>query len=238
MRPFIGFGLLSVTLVLAAMSAPVAAQDRTITVTGRGEISVEPDMATVVIGVQAEAEVAANALDIASASTAAILATLDGEGIAVEDIRSGAIRLNPRYSQSALSSGTQITGYQAINSVEVKVTDLVRLGGLLAAVVGDAANRLDGVQFGLIDPAVATDEARKRAVAEGARLAQLYGDAAGVSLGELMMLTEGGSGGYRMVEVSPVVAMDMSSSPQYDVPFAAGKIEMNASITLVYAIAE
>jgi uncharacterized protein YggE len=104
MRPFIGF--LSVTLVFAALSAPVAAQDRTITVTvtGQGEVSVEPDMATVIIGVQAEADIAADALDIASAPTAAILATLDGEGIADEDIRSGAIRLNPRYSQSALSS--------------------------------------------------------------------------------------------------------------------------------------
>ncbi len=238
MRPFIGFGLLSVTLVFAAMSAPVAAQDRTITVTGQGEVSIEPDMATVIIGVQAEADVAADALDTASASTAAILATLDVEGIAAEDIRSGAIRLNPRYSQSVLSSGTQITGYQAINSVEVKVMDLDRLGGLLAAVVGDGANRLDGVQFGLIDPSVATDEARRRAVVEGARLAALYADAAGVSLGELMMLNEGGSGGYRMVEMSPVVALEMSSSPQYDVPVAAGKIEMNASITLVYAIAE
>jgi uncharacterized protein YggE len=238
MRPFIGFGLLSVTLALAALSTPVAAQDRTITVTGQGEVSVEPDMATVIIGVQAEAEVAADALDIASASTAAILATLDGEGIAAEDIRSGAIRLNPRYSQSVLSSGTQITGYQAVNFVEVKVTDLNRLGGLLAAVVGDGANRLDGVRFGLIDPSEATDEARRLAVAEGARLAQLYADAAGVSLGELMMLDEVGSGGYRSVEMSPVVALEMSSSPQYDVPIAAGKIEMNASITLVYAIAE
>jgi uncharacterized protein YggE len=125
MRPFIGFGFLSVTLVLAALSAPVTAQERTITVTGQGEVSVEPDMAMVIIGVQAEADIAADALDIASASTAAILATLDGEGIASEDIRSGAIRLNPRYSQSVLSSGTQITGYQAVNSVEVKVTDLV-----------------------------------------------------------------------------------------------------------------
>jgi uncharacterized protein YggE len=236
MRPFIGF--LSVTLVFAALSAPVAAQDRTITVTGQGEVSVEPNMATVIIGVQAEADIAADALDIASASTAAILATLDVEGIADEDIRSGAIRLNPRYSQSALSSGTQITGYQAVNSVEVKVTDLDRLGGLLAAVVGDGANRLDGVQFGLLDPSEATDEARRRAVAEGARLAQLYADAASVSLGELMMLNEAGSGGYRMFDMTPVIALEMSSSPQYDVPIAAGKIEMNASITLVYAIVE
>ena len=143
MRSYIALSLLSATLAVAALSAPVAAQERLITVTGRGEISVEPDMATVIIGVQTEAEVAAQALDEASAATAAILATLDGEAVLAEDIRSGAIRLNPRYSQSVLSSGTQITGYQAVNSVEVRVNDLDRLGGLLAAVVGDGANRPD-----------------------------------------------------------------------------------------------
>lgn len=238
MRPIFALGILSATLAFTAMSVPANAQERSITVTGQGEISVEPDMATVMIGVQSEADVAADALDATSAATAAILATLDIEGIAPEDIRSGAIRLNPRYNQSVLSSGTQITGYQAINSVEVKVNDLDRLGGLLAAVVGDGANRLDGVRFGLQDPSEATDEARRRAVAEGARLAQLYAQAAGVDVGDLMMLNEGGSGGYRMLDMAPAVVMEMSSSPQYDVPVAAGMIEMSASIVMVYAIAD
>lgn len=238
MRSFLALGLLSATLALAALAAPASAQDRTITVTGSGEISVEPDMATIIIGVQADAENAADALDSASAATAAILATLDGEGILAEDIRSGAIRLNPRYSQSALSSGNQITGYQAVNSVEVEVRDLDRLGGLLAAVVGDGANRLDGVRFGLQDPASATDEARRRAVEEGARLAALYADAAGVSVGDLILMSEMGSGGYRPV-MAEARQMEMAiSSPQYDVPIAPGKIELNASINMVYAIGE
>lgn len=238
MRSYIALSLLSATLAVAALSAPVAAQERTITVTGRGEFSVEPDMATVIIGVQTEAEVAATALDDASAATAAILATLDGEGVLAEDIRSGAIRLNPRYSQSVLSSGTQITGYQAVNSVEVRVNDLDRLGSLLAAVVGDGANRLDGVQFGLQDPAEATDEARRRAVVEGARLAALYAQAAGVAVGELTMLNESGGGGYRpMVAESRQMEL-AASSPQFDVPVSPGKIDLSASVVMVYEIAD
>jgi uncharacterized protein YggE len=238
MRSYIALSLLSATLAVAALSAPVAAQERLITVTGRGEISVEPDMATVIIGVQTEAEVAAQALDEASAATAAILATLDGEGVLAEDIRSGAIRLNPRYSQSVLSSGTQITGYQAVNSVEVRVNDLDRLGGLLAAVVGDGANRLDGVRFGLQDPAEATDEARRRAVVEGARLADLYAQAAGVSVGALQMINESGSVAYRPMEAETRQMELAASSPQYDVPVSPGKIILNAAVVMVYAIAD
>ncbi|MCW1951648.1 MAG: SIMPL domain-containing protein [Octadecabacter sp.] len=238
MRSYIALSLLTATLAVAAFAAPVAAQERSITVTGRGEISVEPDMATVIVGVQTEAEVAATALDKASAATAAILATLDGEGVLADDIRSGAIRLNPRYSQRVLASGTQISGYQAVNSVEVRVNDLDRLGSLLAAVVGDGANRLDGVRFGLQNPAEATDEARRRAVAEGARLAALYAEAAGVTVGALQMLSEVGGGGYRPMEAETRQMELAASSPQYDVPVSPGKIELNAAVVMVYAIAD
>lgn len=239
MRSHLALTLVGATLAFAALSSPTAAQDRTISVTGRGEISVEPDMATVFIGVQAEAEGSAQALDEASAATATILATLDTEDIPADDIRSGAIRLQPRYSQSVLSSGQQIIGYRAVNSIEVDVVDLDRLGGLLSAMVGDGANRLDRVNFGLQDPTAATDEARRRAVAEGARLAQLYADAAGVAVGDLMTLSEGGGGGYRALEAEPVVMAEMAmSSPQYDVPVAPGKITVNASIMMVYVIGE
>lgn len=238
MRSVIALSLLVTTLGLAGLSARADEASRTISVTGTGEVSVEPDMATIVVGIQAEAEVAADALDQASAATAAILATLDGEGIDPTDIRSGAVRLSPRYSSSVLSSGTNIVGFQAVNTVEVIVNDLDRLGGLLAAVVGDGANRLDGVRFGLQDPTAATDEARRLAVAEGARLAALYADAAGVSVGDLLTLSEHGSGGYRMVMAEPVVMEMAASSPQYDVPVAPGKIDLNASISMVYAIGE
>lgn len=237
MRPWIALSLLIVTLGLAGVAAHAQDAPRTISVTGTGEVSVAPDMATIVVGVQSEAEGAAEALDQASAATAAILATLDLEGVAADDIRSGAVRLSPRYSNSVLGSGQEIVGYRAVNTVEVVVTDLDRLGGVLAAVVGDGANRLDGVRFGLQDPQAATDEARRLAVAEGARLAALYADAAGVGVGELLTLSEHGSGGYRAVMAEPVL-MEMAASPQYDVPIAPGKIDLNASISMVYAIAE
>ena len=89
-----------------------------------------------------------------------------------------------------------------------------------------------------IDPTEATDEARRRAVAEGARLADLYAQAAGVSVGELQLINEAGSVGYRPM-VAETRQMELAaSSPQYDVPVSPGKIDLNASVVLVYAIAD
>ncbi len=240
MRPFLSATLFTATLALAALAAPAMAQEmpqRTITVSGQGEVKATPDKATVSIGVQTTAQTAAEAMDMASAATSAILARLDSEQIPPEDISSGAIRLSPQYSRSVLGSGNEISGYRADNLVEVDVTDLDRLGGLLAALVGDGANRLDGVRFGLQDPAAAMDEARRRAVAEGARLAELYAQAAGVERGALQVISDQGGGGYSPLRAAPMM-LEAASSPQYDVPIAPGEITLSASVQMVYAIAD
>lgn len=230
----------AVALICGALAAPAFAQDmqRSITVSGTGEVSVAPDMAHVQIGVQADAVVAAEALDQASAATAAVLAQLDTQGIDPLDIQTGSLQLIPRYASSVLGTQQNITGYQAVNSIEVAVRDLDDLGGLLAAVVGEGANRLDGVSFGLTNPDAALDEARKNAVAEAIRLAGLYAEAAGVVVGEVKMISEAGSSGYRMMRAEPMM-MDMAaSSPAFDVPVSAGLIELRADVTMVFAIAE
>ena len=230
---------ISAMLAATVAVAPVLADTpRQITVSGQGQVSVDPDMATVTLGVQTEGQTPAEALDQASAATAAILAALETQDIADKDIRSGAVRLNPRYSSSVLSSGSQIVGYSAVNTVNVQVNDLSMLGGLLTELVGEGANRLDSVAFGLKDPTAALDEARRRAVAEGARLAALYAEAAGVTIGSLVTLSDSGSSGYRAMRAEPVMLEMAASAPSYDVPLAPGQIDLTANVLMVYAIAE
>ncbi|WP_281984064.1 SIMPL domain-containing protein [Thalassorhabdomicrobium marinisediminis] len=238
MRSTLAIGALAATLLSATLATPLAADApaRTITVTGTGEVSVDPDMATVMIGVQTESEHAAEALDAASVATSSLLSLLEAEGIPPEQIRSSTIRLQPRYSSSALSSGTEITGYQAVNSIMVEVMSLDRLGGLLAASVGEGANRLNGVTFGLQDPDEATDEARRLAVADARCRAELYADAAGVSLDGLVSLSEMGGGSYRPMRAEPVMLEMANSAPQHDVPTAPGQIDVSASVNMVFAI--
>lgn len=191
MRAIYALALMAVTLGLAGLAGPAAAQDRMIKVSARGEVSVASEMATVVVAIQSNSENAADAMGEASAVTAAMLATLENENIPTADIQTGVIRLSPEYSQSVLSSGNQIVGYRAVNSIQVRVTNLDRLGSLLAGVVGDGANRLDRIDFGFINPTEAMDVARERAVAKTIRQAGVYADAAGVTVGDVMQLSVG-----------------------------------------------
>jgi len=73
-------------------------------------------MASISLGIQSEGEIAATAREAANAATQAILARLGAEGIDAANIRSGAVRLQPRYSSNALRSGQRTVGNRALNA--------------------------------------------------------------------------------------------------------------------------
>lgn len=239
MRTLIPLSLLILTLVMAGVSARAQDTARTIGVTGVGAVSRAPDMATINVGIQSENNDAAFALDTTSRAVQAILTRLDAEGFDLADIRTGAIRLQPRYSNTVLSSGQQIIGYRAVNTVQVDVLELDQLGRLLSTLVADGANRLDRVSFGLQNPGAAIDEARQLAVADAMRRATLYAQAAGVTVGEVVSISEQGGHGYRAFDGEHVVMAEMARSvPSIDVPVAPGEIDLTASINMVFAIAQ
>src|SRR5207342_3509389 len=87
--------------------------ERTITVSGHGTVSVVPDTADLMAGVQAQAATATEALDTVGTKSQALIDTLKGAGIAAEDIQTAGLSLYPTYG----NDGQNITGYQASTNV-------------------------------------------------------------------------------------------------------------------------
>jgi len=150
------------------------------------------------------------------------------------DVQTSNLSLSPRWDNSLFSSTGQrkIAGFVASNTVTVRVRDLEKLGTVLDAVVQNGANTFNGLYFGLQEPKPAQDAARKVAVADALRKAQLYAVAAGVTLGDVLTISEAPQS-----RVSPVmmgVAADMAQSRA--VPVSQGELSVAASITVVYAI--
>lgn len=220
--------------VLVVGLAPAGAETTgQITVTGQGSTFAVPDMAVITMGTSAEAKSAKDAMDLTSETTAAILERLTEAGVDARDIQTSDLSLNPVWSNRAASDNRQqIDGYQASNQVTVRVRDLETLGPVLDAVLADGANRLGGLRFGVSEPEPLLNEARVRAVADARARAELFADAAGVTLGALLSLSENGGGGPRPEMFSMARAADGA------VPVAEGETELRASVTLVYEIAQ
>lgn len=220
--------LLAWGLPARAQTAAEAGPPR-ITVTGEGRVEAAPDMATVTLGVTTEGLTAAEAMDANTAALAAVLERLRAAGIADRDLQTSGLSLNPTWSNP--EGGRQrIEGFQASNMLSVRVRALNTLGEVLDAAVRDGANTLQGVTFGLADPQPVLDQARTRAVDDARRKAELLAGAAGVDLGRVLTVTEGG--GYD--QPVPQYRMDAMAA----VPVAAGEVSMSVAVTVVWQIAE
>lgn len=230
---------LAIVLLVALMPTVSASEEgpRTILVNAEGEVSLPPDMARLGLGVTTEAKSSAEALDQAGRAMQAILAFVSAQGIGTRDVQSSAIRLTPRYGRNTLGQIDYriIAGYSAETTVHLTLRDLNAVGDILAGAVEAGATRVEGISFGLQNETEALDEARRLAVAEARRRAGLLAEAAGVTLGPLLQLSDMGSPSYRMELAT--MAMD-ARSDMAPVPVAPGEISFTASVSLVYQIAD
>ena len=223
--------LAAVTLAIACLAPALPmAQDRpALTVTGDGRVAVSPDLATLRVGVSAEARDASDAVAQMSSDMAAILDRLAQNGIPDEDIRTTTLSV---YAVNSASSrdGSGPRSFAARSDVVIETTELDRLGALLDLLVSDGANEVGGIRFDLQDRGPALEQARRNAVADGLATAETLADAAGLDLGPILEIREGGSAG------GPAPMMEMATARGSGVPIAAGDIEITARVTLVIAL--
>ena len=220
-----------ITVAAVFLAFPAWAQEAAggrLTVNGEGAVDSVPDMATITMGVTSEARTAAEAMRQTSQATAAVLERLKAAGVADRDMQTRDLSLSPVWDNRGSSSAPKIVGFQADNTVLVRVRALDALGGILDEVIESGANRFQGLTFGLQEPGPALDEARRLAVADAMRKAGLLAGAAGLELGAVLELNEGG-GGRQPVLMEPAA---MASG----VPVAAGEVSTQASVTMVFAI--
>ncbi len=224
-------GAMAMAMLLSLATAAHAGGK--ITVMGEGAISSTPDMATIMLGVTSQGETAGAALTDNSRQVQEILARLTAAGIEARDMQTSGLSLNPQfdYDQSASGKLPDILGYMVTNNVTVIVRDLPKLGQVLDEVVQGGANTFNGLTFGLSEPTPALDEARKKAVADAHRKADLYATAVGAKVGQIVSIAE--NSGY--AEPAPMfrMAADSAGAP---VPVAAGELRVTAIVTIEYEL--
>ncbi len=194
--------LFAAAVLMASMlpSAQAAEQQHTITIQAMGTVLADPDRVSISTGVTTEAKTAAAALSRNSAAMTAIVRALKADGIAGKDIQTTNFSVRPRYQNYRDGRVQVVTGYIVTNSVRIRVREIGRLGAVLDRVVSLGSNRIGGIRFQASRADELKDEARKVAFANALRKAMVYAQAAGVTLGPVLRISEGpsrGSGSVR-----------------------------------------
>lgn len=225
--------LMVVAALTIPLSIPVSAHAGEIIVQGRGVVEKAPDMAVLSLGARFQAFTAREAMSEVNRRTDAAIRIMEKLGVEPRDMQTGNLYLNPVWERGDNRIDVaRIKGYEAGNQLTVRVRDLSVLGEALDEMVRDGVNAFNGLSFALQDPTDATNEARRKAVQDAMAKAQLYADAAGVELGAIKSISEGGASVPRpyMARVESVM-MDA-------VPIEAGALSMQATVSVVFEIAD
>lgn len=208
--------------------------ETTLTVSASGDVARAPDMATITLGVQTEADSASAAMPQNASKMDGVYAALAAAGIAERDMQTSNLSLQPRYDYSNRDgSPPQVVGYTASNQVTVKVRNLDNLGQTLDAIVADGGNTISGLSFGLQDPSEARDEARRNAMTKAMERANLYAEAAGYTVARIVTIDEASSdrGG-------PVPMMAMRAESDNSTQISGGEVGYEVTVNVTFELAK
>nr|WP_245247694.1 SIMPL domain-containing protein [Tianweitania sediminis] len=239
--PFTSAAALTLAVLpAAAQQGPAQAQMQPpprIVVTGEGEAKARPDLATLTLSVMREAETAREALDANSAAMAAVIAAMKTEGVAENDLQTAGFGIQPRYTYPSHNNNgnaePQLVGYQVTNTLGVRVRDITKVGDLLDKAVSLGVNQGGDISFGAVDPEKPLQDARKDAVSDAMARARTLAEAAGVTLGSVLEITETS---LNQPPVPMMKTFEARSVAAEAVPIEAGQNTYRVQVTVTFAI--
>lgn len=225
--------------LLIAISTPLSihAQDRLtplewvpqIAVTGRGEVKVSPDRATIQISVQTRASSAAAAAVENANKTQAVLAALRALGLANDQLSTINYNVHPEQRYEPNKEPT-VVGYTVTNTVLAEVRRLNQVGPVIDAALSRGANMITSLQFFASN----TEAARRTAIAAAIEKARADAEAAArAARGTLGTLLEINIGAYSP-PIQPMMApmvMRREMSAQADTPINPGQDTLIVDVT-------
>lgn len=216
----------------AQASAPPPTESTLLSISSQAEASRVPDIATVSAGVVTQAADGDTALRRNAEQMNKVLAAVKAAGVAERDIQTSGIGLHPQYRYQD-NQPPQITGYQASNTLNLKLRDVTRVGQVLDALVASGANQVNGPTFGIDDPEPLYDQARVAALKLAQARAQTYAKALGLRVHRVVSLNEGGGAMPPM----PMPRMAMVKAEAFDsTPVAPGESSVSVQLNVVFEL--
>ena len=203
--------------------------ERYVSVSATDDVAAEPDMTYISTGVIVEADTAKDGLARNSIVMAKLVDGLKNLGIAPKDIQTTTVNIQPRYVQAKDGHPTTFSGYRVVNQVRVTVREIKQLGEMLDAAVAHGANQVNNITFDVSNAETLKDEARKQAMVNAKRRAELYATAAGAQLGNVLTISEDVKSGPRPMPMARSAAAGA-------VPIEAGTRTLTVEVHVTYSL--
>ena len=158
----------------------------TISVLGEGEVFAKPDMGMAVFTVSNENKDVREALNEKTNNFNRLVEFMKESGIEEKDMKTISFTITPRYEYPEadnFSPGRRVlAGYQATQSLEVKVRDIDKMGIIVQGAVNAGANEVTDIRFVVENEEEYRNESRALAVGDAKLKAEKLANKLGVEL--------------------------------------------------------
>lgn len=228
------FGAISGGLSLIGNADDPQVPQKTISVSSEGTVKVKPDMAYINVGVQTENRSSKVAQQENATKMNKVMQVLKELKIADSDIKTSQYTIYPIETYSEKDQRSYVTGYRVINTLEITIRDISKVGAAIDAVTANEANTVSNIRFTVADPDKYYLQALENATIKAKAKADVLAKQFGIKIGLPSQINEAG-GGYN----PPIIysSMDSIKSRAEAAPMtsiSSGELEIRASVGLVY----
>jgi uncharacterized protein len=204
----------------------------TVVAAGQAIVRLPPDRAYLMLSTETRAPKPAEAQQQNAQAMAAVQQKLEG-ALPRESVRTLGYSLEEEYD--FVDNRRRSRGFRAVNTIEVRLDDISRVGEILDLAVAAGATSAHNIRFDLKDRQTAERQALRLAVADARARAEAAAAGANATLVAVIRIEEQG----KAVPVPrPMMAMVRGSAADaaVETPVTAGEIEIEASVLLTATI--
>ncbi len=222
-----------------------AGQVASISVSGEGEVTAKPDIATVTFTVRESAKTVPEAQKLAEAKIAAGIKALDALGVNKDkDVKTLSYNVNPKYESQQVGycngyvcppGKTVVTGYEVSQSVSVKVRKVEQAGEVFGALGKVNITEISGPDFTVDDMDKMEADAKNLAIKEAQAKAEATAKSLGVRLGAITQFSED-NGGYYPVMYRATGGAMMTDAKSESVTIPQGENIIKSRVTITYTL--
>ena len=218
-------GALAVMLLIS--SHGLGDEQRTIAVTGSGEINVEPDIAKVQLGVFVFDKDLLRAKREADTRMTAMLALATQLGVTPKDITTTQLYVRPQYKDG--DNTISFVGYEITRSLSVTLRSMDKLNELLEQSINAGANRIESIDLMTSQEKDLKDQVLMLAIKNAKEVAGRIAEGFDAKLGKVVSVSvDSGGGGIRFNKLSAPVFSEATYQP--------GTIAVSVEIDVIFAL--
>ncbi|WP_054943368.1 SIMPL domain-containing protein [Paenibacillus ihuae] len=211
-------------------------QRNIVSVTGKGELAIKPDIVYLSIGVTSSAATAQDAQKANGAKIAKLTSLLKTTwGIADKDIQSTQFSVQPNYTYSE-KDGQQVKGYIAQHTLQVAYRDLEKVGALLDAASTAGANNIGNAQFAIEDPSAFEAQVIEKAMANADAKAAAIAKAAKRSLGSVVTVIQNDDGNHPVIYMENAAMSKVAADTAGGTSVEPGEVKVSTQLNVVYEL--